>query len=141
METDKLTFFPDLTSEQWSHGTDIKVRNELMHAHIPYIKLPSYMETDIKTCIIGTLKAFVFFRARDYWICEGKIPGKLAINLTENYNNLYIQTGIQLDKEISRRKLERPDAHISRCSVYTEEGLKKLVEVVNSLSEDMISHF
>ena len=130
MEPNELTFFPNLASEKWSHETDIKVRNELMHAHITYIKLPSYMETDVKTDIIGILQNFVFYRAHDYWVCKGKIPGKLAIALSEDCSDLHIQTNIQLDKEMSRRKLERPGAHISRCSIYTQEGLMQLAKMI-----------
>ena len=83
----------NLAHRDYNYDADKEVKNELLIANIPVFKLPSYMNTEVKTRYIGLLNGFVFYRAWTYWICCGDIPLNEAQYLYDNYKELKIRAG------------------------------------------------
>ena len=83
----------NLARREFEADVNKKVREELEIANIPVIKLPSYMNTEVKTSYIGMLNGFTFYRAWYYWICQGDIPLEKAKDIYKNYRELSIRAG------------------------------------------------
>lgn len=105
--------FENLASYTYDPEIDKKVRNELEFANIPIVKLPAYMQTEVKTCQIGMLNGFVFYRAWRYWVCEGDMPLEFANQIYEKYKNLNIRAGGHC--------LNRPPSEESYNPIYRKE--------------------
>lgn len=67
------------------------VLDELKAAGIPYISLPSYLNTEVKTEYIGVLNGFVFWRAWRYWVCVGDMPLENAQEIYRLYHDLSVR--------------------------------------------------
>lgn len=115
------------------------VKTELLSADIPVLRLPSSMNTEVKTSYIGLLNGFVFYRAWTYWICRGEMPLEYANEIYDNYKDLKIRAGghagnvkpiqmshsIEYDTELERHFKNKPD-NVSHEQWFAEA--KKIVD-------------
>lgn len=83
----------NLAHRDYETSADNEVKNELQIANIPVFKLPSYMNTEVKTRYIGLLNGFRFYRAWAYWVCCGDMPLSKAQYIYDNYKNFKIRAG------------------------------------------------
>ncbi|MBO5435311.1 hypothetical protein J6A31_05800 [bacterium] len=88
-----MTNFENLATTNYDPRKNEQVREELMLANIPVMKLPGCMDTEVRTQYIGLLNGFVFYRAWRYWICEGNMPLEYANQLYTKYEDLLIRAG------------------------------------------------
>lgn len=70
---------------------DMSVRAELEAAGIPVLTLPTYLNSEVKTCYVGLLNGFVFYRAWRYWVCEGDMPLHHAKEIYNKYRTLMVR--------------------------------------------------
>ena len=78
----------NLSHRDYNSDVDKEVKNELLIANIPVFKLPSYMNTEVKTYYIGLLNGFMFYRAWTYWVCCGDMPLNESQYIYDNYKKL-----------------------------------------------------
>ena len=78
---------------QYDRNIDDRIKEELQIANIPVFRLPSYMNTEVKTKYIGLLNGFTFYRAWNYWVCEGDMPLDIADEIYKKYKELNIRAG------------------------------------------------
>lgn len=83
----------NLAHRDYETSADDEVKNELQIANIPIFKLPSYMNTEVKTRYIGLLNGFVFYRAWTYWVCCGDMPLNESQYIYDNYKKMKIRAG------------------------------------------------
>ena len=77
----------NFASREYDFNIDKKVKEELEIANIPYIMLPNFINTEVKTKYIGLLNGFKFYRAWAYWVCVGDMPLDDAEFIYENYKD------------------------------------------------------
>ena len=115
-----------------------KVKEELEIANIPYIRLPRYMDTEVKTDYIGLLNGFKFYRAWTYWVCIGDMPLDDANYIYENYRDLDIRAGGHCGNVEPETQSYNPvyDAELSKLlkSVGIKEYMEKSKEIVDDKS-------
>lgn len=117
---------------------DRKVKEELEIANIPYIRLPNYMNTEVKTTYIGLLNGFKFYRAWTYWVCIGDMPLDDAKFIYENYKDLNIRAGghcgnVEPEKESYNPVYDKELKKLLR-SVGMKEYMEKSKEIVDDES-------
>jgi len=54
---------------------------ELSEAGVPYLELPSALDLEVRSKVVGLLGEFRFHRAWCYWVVEGPVPKAMAEEL------------------------------------------------------------
>lgn len=67
---------------------DIKIRKELLKAGVDIVELPSPMQREVPSSVIGLLPGFRFHRAWYYWVVTGEVPLNVARELYEDPNGI-----------------------------------------------------
>lgn len=125
----------NFATREYDSQIDEKVKDELEIANIPYIVLPGYMTTEVKTKYIGMMNGFQFYRAWTYWICVGDMPLHDAEFIYENYKNLNIRAGGHCGNVHPETQSYNPiyDAELRKLirSVGIKEYTEKSKEIVD----------
>jgi len=130
----------NLASHGYDDKADNKVKEELEIAGIPVMKLPSYMNTEVKTKHIGLLNGFVFYRAWTYWVCEGLMPLAQANELYTEHKDLNIRAGGHCGNETPESQSVNPiyDKELDDFINQNKNslGLEKCIAAAHDIIDD-----
>lgn len=122
----------NLARKEYNCDADEKVKEELLIANIPVLRL-GVMNNEVKTRYIGLLNGFVFVRAWRYWVVKGNMPLKFAKQIYENYKDLNIRVngdaGNSNPNKNSCREVQ-DELVISMYHIDTQLGLCKFAEMI-----------
>ena len=125
--------YNNLASNIYKKDINAEVKDELMAAEIPVLKLPQYMNGEVKTEYIGVLNGFKFYRAWRYWVCEGDMPLKIAEYIYKNYKNMNIRAGGNGDNIEPCRVAHNP-VYEKEVAEKLKEGLDAALNVIDDKS-------
>ena len=83
--------FKNRATEEYRQTEDHAIKAELIAAGIPYIELPFYSNSEVKTRHFGILNGFIFARGWRYWICKGYMPLAHAQEIYARYQDLAVR--------------------------------------------------
>ena len=78
--------FKNLALHQYRTKENDTVKRELLAAGIPFVELPAYMNSEVKTSYIGLLNGFIFTRSWSSWVCSGDVPFSYAKQIHQTMN-------------------------------------------------------
>ena len=121
---------------EYDRKIDHRVKEELKMANIPVYSLPYYMDGEVKTKYFGILNGFTFYRAWNYWICDGDMPLDVVNKIYKKYKELNIRAGGHCGNE--------PPITQSYNPIYTKEleeyrdkvGLDKFIRTYKDVVHD-----
>ena len=126
--------FENRATDKNDPDIDEAVRSELIEANITCIKLPSYMNTEVKTRYIGILNGFMFYRSWRYWRCIGLMPIEMAERLYNDNKDLLIRAGGHCCNPDPKTMCVTIDSKkfINTYHIDTQAGLNRLSEFIRS---------
>lgn len=83
--------FKNRALHEYRRKDDDAIRQELLNAGIPVLKLPFHLTGEVKTHYVGLLNGFVFVRAWRYWECQGDMPLGTAKEIYAQLSSLGIR--------------------------------------------------
>ena len=126
----------NLARREFNPEINEEVKEELQIANIPVMKLPCYINTEVKTMYIGILNGFVFYRAWTYWICRGKMPLEIAKEIYQKYQKLNIRAGghagnVEPESQSMNPVYEKEITDLLKNTNNTREYLEKAEKIVD----------
>lgn len=132
-----ITRFENIATMRLEKEYDERVKEELMLAGIPVIKLPSHMDTEVKTRYIGLLNGFMFYRAWRYWVCTGHMPLDKAEELYNQHKDLEIRAGGHCGNLPPEQMSVNP-AHTKRLEQHLNDvGIDEFLKTRDNIVDDM----
>lgn len=124
----------NLARREYDKVVDDKVKEELLIANVPILKVGVRNNSEVKTNYIGILNGFVFSRAWTYWVVSGYMPLEYADCIYEKNADLCIRAGghcgnVKPDQVKTSKKYEEDlksifKKYANNIKGYFEEGKK-----------------